>query len=196
MATPPTGEVKRAASLLSPARALDIACGTGRHAIWLYEHGWQVTAVDRDEEAIARIRGHYPGIDARVIDLERSPLPMPEAAYDLIVCWLYFQRDLYPAIRAGLRPGGIAALSALLQGRFAANPGELRTYFPGWTLLHEAETERTCELIVQRSATVESGKEVQNMARKQVSLNIKNPAVYQAAARLSKLQGPPLRSPF
>ena len=60
-------------------------------------------------------------------------------------------------IRQGLRPGGIAALSVLLQGRFAANPGELRNCFSDWTLLHEAETEhspgkRACELIVQRPA--------------------------------------------
>src|SRR5580692_10932192 len=99
MATPPTGEVKLAASLLRPGRALDLACGAGRHAIWLYENGWQVTAVDRDAEAIARLRADYPAIDARVIDLELFPFPIATGGYDLVVCWLYFQRDLYPIIR-------------------------------------------------------------------------------------------------
>jgi SAM-dependent methyltransferase len=134
---------------------LDLACGAGRHAIWLHEQGWHVTAVDRDVEAIAGLRAAYPSIDARVFDLELSPFPMPPDAYDLIVCWLYLQRDLYPMIRVGLRPGGIAVLSARLQGRFAAKPGELRTFFSDWTILHEAETEhspgkRACELTVQR----------------------------------------------
>jgi SAM-dependent methyltransferase len=154
MATPPTAAVKRASALLPPGRALDLACGAGRHAIWLHEQGWHVTAVDRDVEAIAGLRAGYPLIDARVLDLELSQFQIADSSYDLIVCWLYFQPDLYPLIRSGLRPGGIAALCALLQGRFAAKPGELRSYFPDWTILHEAETEhspgkRACELTVQ-----------------------------------------------
>jgi SAM-dependent methyltransferase len=121
----------------------------------LHDQGWRVTAVDRDVEAIARLRAGYPAIDARVFDLELSPFPMPADTYDLIVCWLYFQQDLYPLIRSGLRPGGIAVLSALLRGRFAANPGEFRACFPDWTILYEGETDhssgkRICELTVQR----------------------------------------------
>src|SRR5580700_5737628 len=102
MATPPTAEVKRAASFLPPGRALDVACGNGRHAIWLQQNGWQVTAVDRNAEAIDRIRADFPGIDARVMDLEKEVLW--EATYDLVVCWLYFQPDLYPTIRKMVRP--------------------------------------------------------------------------------------------
>jgi SAM-dependent methyltransferase len=155
MVTPPTGEVKRAASLLPPGRALDLACGSGRHAIWLHGKGWHVTAVDRDVDAITRLRTDYPSIDARVFDLEQSQFEVSESSFDLVICWLYFQRDLYPVIRSSLRPGGIAALSALLQGRFAAKPAELRGYFSSWTILHEAEIDhspgkRVCELTVQR----------------------------------------------
>src|SRR5438445_13239822 len=40
------------ASRLAPGRALDVASGTGRHAIWLAEHGWQVTAVDYSRIAV------------------------------------------------------------------------------------------------------------------------------------------------
>jgi len=39
----------------APGRALDLACGTGRNALWLAEHGWMVTAVDRSAEAIAAL---------------------------------------------------------------------------------------------------------------------------------------------
>jgi tellurite methyltransferase len=144
---PPAAAVIDAASRLAPGRALDLACGAGRHAIWLQQHGWTVTAVDRDVQAIAELRQKYPAIDARVIDLEGSEFVIEKAAYDLIVCWLYLQRDLYPSIRAGVRPGGIVALCARLQGRFAAHRGELRIYFPGWQILHEAENEGTTELV-------------------------------------------------
>jgi SAM-dependent methyltransferase len=151
---PPAAPVLQAASLVAPGRALDIACGSGRHAIWLHEHGWEVTALDRDIEAIQRIQRCYPAIDARIVDLEENPLAIEPGRYDLAVCWLYHQRELYPRIREAVRPGGSAALCALLQGRFAAAPGELRSYFPGWRIVHEAETDhgptkRASELVVQ-----------------------------------------------
>ncbi|MDP3966960.1 MAG: class I SAM-dependent methyltransferase [Nocardioides sp.] len=41
---------------LSPGTAVDLAAGEGRHAIWLAEHGWAVTAVDFAEAGLARGR--------------------------------------------------------------------------------------------------------------------------------------------
>ncbi len=37
-------------------RALDLACGEGRHALWLATHGWQVTAVDFSQVGIDKGR--------------------------------------------------------------------------------------------------------------------------------------------
>ena len=37
---------------LVPGRALDLGCGMGRHAIYLAQHGWQVTGVDAVERAL------------------------------------------------------------------------------------------------------------------------------------------------
>ena len=43
---------------LAPGRALDIGCGEGGDAIWLARQGWQVTAVDFADAALARTAGH------------------------------------------------------------------------------------------------------------------------------------------
>jgi SAM-dependent methyltransferase len=111
-----------------PGQALDLACGQGRHSLWLAERGWQVTAVDREP-------GELPGIHRIQIDLETHPRPIEPGAWDLIVCWLYWQPSLLPQIAAGLRPGGIAALAGKASGRFATSLAACRAAFPGWTEL-------------------------------------------------------------
>jgi SAM-dependent methyltransferase len=42
------------AECLEPGRALDVACGEGRNAVWLAERGWRVTAVDFSDVALAK----------------------------------------------------------------------------------------------------------------------------------------------
>jgi len=77
---------------LPPGRALDLACGEGRNAIWLAELGWRVAAVDFSEIAIAkgRERAARLGLDvdfvcADLLDYEPEP-----DAYDLVLV-LYLQ---------------------------------------------------------------------------------------------------------
>jgi SAM-dependent methyltransferase len=41
---------------LAPRRALDVGCGTGTQAVYLAEHGWQVTGVDAVARALAQAR--------------------------------------------------------------------------------------------------------------------------------------------
>ena len=48
----PAAVLVDAARDLVPGRALDLACGAGRNAIWLARRGWEVVAIDGAEEAI------------------------------------------------------------------------------------------------------------------------------------------------
>ena len=48
--------VVEVASDLEPGRALDLAAGEGRNAIWLVEQGWEAKAVDFSEVAIERAK--------------------------------------------------------------------------------------------------------------------------------------------
>jgi SAM-dependent methyltransferase len=135
---PPSPLLVETAGKLKPGRALDLACGAGRNAVWLAEHGWQVTAVDRSPVPI-------PGVDTHVADLEKHEFPILEAAWDLIVVSYYLQRDLFEPIKRGVKPGGIAlAIVHMIepgheQSLFSLQPGELAKHFDGWEISHYYE---------------------------------------------------------
>ncbi|HEX4344489.1 MAG TPA: class I SAM-dependent methyltransferase [Solirubrobacteraceae bacterium] len=115
--------------------AIDVACGDGRNARALAELGFAVDAVDVSDVAIARLRAAAAAtglqVDARAIDLEHDALPA--AAYDVVVCMNYLQRDLFGALGGALRPGGL-----LLYETFArAHVEKLgRTFNPAFVLGH------------------------------------------------------------
>jgi SAM-dependent methyltransferase len=67
-------------------RALDAACGTGRHARRLIEGGHEVVGLDASPEMLARARENLPG--ARFESGELSDLPFEDAEFDLAVCAL------------------------------------------------------------------------------------------------------------
>jgi tellurite methyltransferase len=146
----PAPLVEEFAAVLEPGAALDLACGPGRNALFLAEHGWRVTAVDGSPIAIALMRERASEknlrIDAHVADLERGRYEIPPGNFDLIVATYYLQRDLIPAMQRGVRPGGtIIAIAHLADPEqlhatpARATPGELRAYFAGWNILHYFE---------------------------------------------------------
>src|SRR5438874_922339 len=72
-------------SKLKPGRAFDVACGLGRHALWLAGRGWKVTAVDSSRVAIEilRRRSAEQGltIDSHVADLESHDFAIQPNSY-------------------------------------------------------------------------------------------------------------------
>lgn len=133
-----------AATPLPPGRALDLACGAGRNAIWLHEHGWEVVALDGAEEAIKLLRERNSVIDARVFDLESgAPLPFDDESFDLIAILFYLHRPLFAEAKRVLRRGGTLVAAARTRGRFGVAPGELRTFF-----------EEDCDVVLDRADDV------------------------------------------
>jgi SAM-dependent methyltransferase len=140
-----------AAERLPPGDALDLACGPGRHALYLARLGWRVTAVDSSRVAIATLRRRAAGLSVHAVhaSLEAHEFVIQPDAWDLICDFFYLQRDLFPAIRAGVRPGGVFAGAIHLVDENPAvrprNPafllasGELRDEFAGWKILFYSE---------------------------------------------------------
>jgi tellurite methyltransferase len=137
------------ASQLPPGRALDLACGTGRNALWLAERGWSVTAVDGSPAAIDTLRSRAAQlgvtVNAELADLEKMEFVIRPESWDLIAMCYYFRRDLFEPSKQGLVPGGSIVSIALLvepgkeNSPFRLQPGQLRSYFEGWEVLHERE---------------------------------------------------------
>jgi SAM-dependent methyltransferase len=90
--TAPSGFLLDEAAALRPGTALDLACGAGRNAVWLAEHGWRVTAVDFSGVALrmARALAAERRVAVDWIEADVVTWTPPARAYDL-VCVLYLQ---------------------------------------------------------------------------------------------------------
>ncbi len=101
---------------LPRGRALDIACGKGRNALFLAELGFEVIAMDISavalDEGRKRAELKQLRIDWRQTDLEAVRLD--EAVFDLIVNFNYLQRSLIGQIKRALKIGGYVVYETYL----------------------------------------------------------------------------------
>lgn len=131
----PSSWVVRCAGLIATGgRALDLACGRGRHARLLRDQGCRVVALDRDGAALDTLRGE-PGIEVLQADVESGPWPFAEQSFDAVVVTNYLHRPLFAILTAALRPGGVLVYETFALGNerhgrpsnpdFLLRPGEL-----------------------------------------------------------------------
>jgi SAM-dependent methyltransferase len=139
-------------------RALDLACGRGRHALLLAERGYVVDAVDWALPALTRL--------ARAAEDRRLPIrcvvadvgiwPMPVERYALVVTIDFLDRTLFPALRAAVAPGGALLYETHRRDphvpsahahrpEFLLEPGELDAVCDGWRVLLRHEDAPTVE---------------------------------------------------
>jgi SAM-dependent methyltransferase len=119
--------------------SLDLACGSGRHAIWLAEQGFRTLAVDRDAAVIGSLSQEAArrglSIETRVVDLESGEPFLEPDSFDLIVVVHYLHRPLFPALVRAIRPGGALVYETFTRAQaargkptnpeFLLEPGEL-----------------------------------------------------------------------
>lgn len=100
-------------TLARKGRALDIAAGNGRNALYLASRGFTVEALDISDEGLRKFAGVHPRIGCACVDLERYRLPA--SRYELVINIKYLSRRLYPYIEEALRPGGVLIFETFLK---------------------------------------------------------------------------------
>lgn len=108
--TEPSAFLAEAAGFLpASGRALDLAGGAGRHALWLAARGLDVTLVDFAEEglAVARARAREAGLalatELRDVEVEGAPA----GPWDVVLSFHFLYRPLFAELPTLLRPGGV-----------------------------------------------------------------------------------------
>jgi tellurite methyltransferase len=154
--------------LEQPARALDLAGGLGRHAIWLAEREWSVDLVDVSEVGleIVRERAAERGVTIHTVqhDLTQG---IPGGEYDLVLDFFYLERALLPGIPRLLKPNGVLVFktyterhSLLSQGGGPKHPmhllksNELLREFSDLEVLYYRETVKekgVAEMVARKS---------------------------------------------
>jgi tellurite methyltransferase len=150
-------------------RALDLAGGAGRHAIWLAKQGWEVTLIDISEKGIELARQnagplashiHFVVDDLTQFKASQTHL---EVGFDLVMAFFYLERRIFSEIVSVLRPGGLLVYKTHTSARanlvggptnpdYLLEPGELLRLTSGLRALHyrEQSGEKAAELIANR----------------------------------------------
>jgi SAM-dependent methyltransferase len=108
----PAAIIKKYAKLASGKKALDIAAGNGRNALYLAHQEFSVDAVDIADAGLALFADSHPNIHAICADLDEFDIPANR--YDLIVNIKYLNRRLFPYIREGLAQNGVLIFETFL----------------------------------------------------------------------------------
>lgn len=136
-------------------RVLELACGTGEHALRLAARGYAVTATDNSPGMIAIAQEKARGCGADIVFAQRDmrQLPVPDVPFDAALCLFdsigYVQTlqavgAVFDGVRASLRPDGLFIVEfwhapAMLHGFEAVR---VRRFPDGdGTILRIAETE-------------------------------------------------------
>ena len=161
----PVSFLRQALPFLPRGHALDLASGEGRNAVFLAQHGWRVTGVERSSAGIEKAvaLAHTSGVQVvseaaahaagnlRLIQADLEQYQLPDSAFDVVTAFYYLQRSLFPAIRRALRPRGVLVYETYTihqleyphgprSPQHLLQPGELRDAFADLEILFYAES--------------------------------------------------------
>ncbi len=140
------------ADRLPRGRALDVAMGEGRNALFLARRGFEVTGVDRSPTALAtaRARAREEGLELELLRADLEACELPAGPFQVVLVMRYLQRSLFEPLARVLAPGGILVYESFTRDylkygprnpEHLLEPGELRQAFRDLEILSYREIE-------------------------------------------------------
>jgi tellurite methyltransferase len=141
--------LKKYLRLLPKGKALDLAAGEGRNAVFLAEQGFEAEAIDISPVAISRARklAKARGVKIKAMAADLDAYPIPEKEYEVILNFYFLDRRLIPRMKRGLKKGGMVVFETYTteqkklatggpgQTQYLLKPNELLRIFRGFHIL-------------------------------------------------------------
>ncbi len=149
----PNPFLKKHIRLLPKGKALDIASGEGRNAVFLAQHGFEVDAVDISEKGLKKARklAKEKGVKINTFLIDLDQHQIEKERYVLIANFYFLRRRLIPRIKQGLKKGGRVIFETYLlehrtlgtegpkQAKYFLKPNELLRLFKDFRILFYRE---------------------------------------------------------
>jgi 2-polyprenyl-3-methyl-5-hydroxy-6-metoxy-1,4-benzoquinol methylase len=139
--------------LLPKGKALDIASGEGRNAVFLAQQGFEVDAVDISGKGLKKAQklAREQGVKIKTFLVDLDQYQIEKERYDLIANFYYLKRRLIPRIKKGIKKGGRVVFETYLlehrtlgtggpkQAKYFLKPNELLRLFKNFRILFYRE---------------------------------------------------------
>lgn len=137
-----------------PNKVLDLACGSGRNGLFLLKHNIPVVFADNNPTVFETIRQRCTTLNQKAdfwqVDFEQGlEQPLAGRVFDAILVFNYLHRPLIQNIRESVVEGGLlfyqtftidqAELGRPSNPDFLLQPGELKSLFHDWQIIHYFE---------------------------------------------------------
>jgi len=145
--------LKKYLRIFPRGKALDLAAGEGRNAVFLAENGFAVEAVDISRTALDRAKKSAlsRGVRIKTVAADLDTLVIPREEYELILDFYFLERRLIPVIKRGLKKGGMVVFETYTTDqrdkaaggpskmKYLLKPNELLRLFRGFQVLFYRE---------------------------------------------------------
>ena len=149
----PNPFLKKHIHLLPRGKALDIAAGEGRNAVFLAQNGFDVDAIDISEMGLRKARklAREKGVSVNTFPVDLDEYQIEKERYDLITNFYFLKRRLIPRIKKGLKKGGRVIFETYIlehrklrtggpkQAKYFLKPNELLRLFRDFRILFYRE---------------------------------------------------------
>ena len=149
----PNPFLKKYIHLLPKGKALDIASGEGRNAVFLAQQGFEVDAVDISGKGLKKAQklAREQGVKIKTFLVDLDQYQIEKERYDLIANFYYLKRRLIPRIKKGIKKGGRVVFETYLlehrtlgtggpkQAKYFLKPNELLRLFKNFRILFYRE---------------------------------------------------------